>query len=198
MNHYFDPGDGEWTSREIRVNLVGKDYLLETASGTFSPEHLDTGTRILLETIPEPVGTVLDIGCGWGPIALTAALLSPDAEVWGVDVNQRALELTRRNAARMGVSNVRAVLPADVPGDLRFDTILSNPPIRVGKAELHAILETWLPRLNPGGEAWLVVAKKLGAESLMKWLAERWPNAEITKPEISKGFWVIAFTVPSN
>jgi 16S rRNA G1207 methylase RsmC len=198
MNHYFDPGDGEWSSREVRVNLDGKDYVLETASGTFSPEHLDTGTRILLETVPDPVGTVLDIGCGWGPIAVTAALRSPDSMVWGIDVNQRALELTRRNAARVGVTNVHVGLPGEVPADLRFDTIWSNPPIRVGKAELHAILETWIPRLNSGGEAWLVVAKKLGADSLMKWLGERWPDADITKPEIGKGVWVIAFRLPTG
>jgi hypothetical protein len=197
MNHYFDPGDGEWSSREIQVELDGREFTLETAAGTFSPEHLDTGTRILLETVPDPVGTVLDIGCGWGPIALTAALRSPDSEVWGIDVNKRGLELTTRNAVRVGAGRVRAVLPTDVPADLRFDTIWSNPPIRVGKAELHAILETWLPRLNRGGEAWLVVAKSLGANSLMKWLAERWPDAEVTKPEIGKGFWVIAFRVPT-
>jgi len=193
VNHYFDPGDGEWTSREIRVVLDGKDYTLETAPGTFSPEHLDTGTRILLDAVPDPVGTVLDIGCGWGPIAVTAALRSPDSVVWGIDVNQRALELTRRNAVRVGVSNVQIGLPTEVPADLRFDTIWSNPPIRVGKAELHAILETWIPRLNPGGEAWLVVAKSLGAESLQKWLGERWPGAQVSTAKIAKGFRVIAF-----
>lgn len=193
MNHYFDPGDGEWTSREIQVVLDGREFTLETAASTFSPEHLDTGTRILLETVPDPVGTVLDIGCGWGPIALTAALRSPESSVWGIDVNQRALELTRRNAVRVGVSNVTVGLPEEVPADLRFDTIWSNPPIRVGKAELHAILETWIPRLNPGGEAWLVVAKSLGAESLQKWLGESWPDAEVSTAEIAKGFRVIEF-----
>ena len=197
MNHYFDPGDGEWTSREIPVVLDGREFTLETAAATFSPEHLDTGTRILLETVPDPIGSVLDVGCGWGPIALTAALRSPDSIVWGIDVNQRALELTRRNAARVGVSNVTVGLPGEVPADLRFDTIWSNPPIRVGKAELHAILETWIPRLNPGGEAWLVVAKSLGAESLQKWLGERWPDAEVSTAEIAKGFRVIAFRAPA-
>ena len=197
MNHYFDPGDGEWSSREIRVVLDGKDYTLETAAGTFSPEHLDTGTRILLETVPDPVGTVLDIGCGWGPIALVAALRSPESTVWGIDVNQRALELTRRNAVRVGVTNVQVGLPSEVPADIRFDTIWSNPPIRVGKAELHAILETWIPRLNPGGEAWLVVAKSLGAESLQKWLGERWPGAQVSTAKIAKGFRVIAFVAAS-
>ena len=193
MNHYFDPGDGEWTSREIKVLLDGREFTLETAASTFSPEHLDTGTRILLETVPDPIGAVLDIGCGWGPIALTAALRSPESPVRGIDVNQRALELTRRNAVRVGVSNVTVGLPDEVPTDLRFDTIWSNPPIRVGKAELHAILETWIPRLNPGGKAWLVVAKSLGAESLQKWLGERWPNAEVSTAEIAKGFRVIEF-----
>jgi 16S rRNA (guanine1207-N2)-methyltransferase len=193
MNHYFDPGDGEWTSREIQVVLDGREFTIETAASTFSPEHLDTGTRILLETVPDAIGTVLDIGCGWGPIALTAALRSPESSVWGIDVNQRALELTRRNAVRVGVSNVTVGLPDEVPADLRFDTIWSNPPIRVGKAELHAILETWIPRLNPGGEAWLVVAKSLGAESLQKWLGERWPDAEVSTAEIAKGFRVIEF-----
>jgi 16S rRNA G1207 methylase RsmC len=197
MNHYFNPGDGEWTSREIQVVLHSREFTLETAASTFSPEHLDTGTRILLETVPDPIGTVLDIGCGWGPLALTAALRSPESSVWGIDVNQRALELTRRNAVRVGVSNVTVGLPDEVPADLRFDTIWSNPPIRVGKAELHAILETWIPRLNPGGEAWLVVAKSLGAESLQKWLGERWPDAEVATAEIAKGFRVIAFRVPA-
>jgi 16S rRNA (guanine1207-N2)-methyltransferase len=195
MNHYFDPGDGEWTSREIQVELDGREFTIETAPGTFSPEHLDTGTRILLETVPDPIGTVLDIGCGWGPIALTAALRSPESDVWGVDVNKRGLELTARNAARVAASRVRAVLPTDVPADLRFDTIWSNPPIRVGKAELHAILEKWLPRLNPGGEAWLVVAKSLGAESLQKWLGERWPDAQVSTAKIAKGFRVIRFVI---
>jgi 16S rRNA G1207 methylase RsmC len=128
---------------------------------------------------------------------LVAALRSPESTVWGIDVNQRALELTRRNAVRVGVPNVQVGLPDEVPADLRFDTIWSNPPIRVGKAELHAILETWIPRLNPGGEAWLVVAKSLGAESLQKWLGERWPGAQVSTAKIAKGFRVIALVAAS-
>jgi 16S rRNA G1207 methylase RsmC len=113
--------------------------------------------------------------------------------VWAIDVNHRGLELTRTNAERLGLANVHVGQPGDVPADIVFDTIWSNPPIRVGKAELHHILETWIPRLVPGGVAYFVVAKKLGAESLMKWLAERWPDAVVSKPEIGKGFWVIEF-----
>ena len=196
MNHYFDPGDGDWRSREITVRLAGRDVVVETAGGTFSPEHLDLGTRVLLDAVPSPVGRILDVGCGWGPIALDAALDNSSAEVWAIDVNERALELTRRNAARFGLDNVHVSTPDAVPANLEFDAIWSNPPIRVGKSELHDILHAWLPRLRSGGHAWLVVAKHLGAESLMKWLRETWPAATVTKAETSKGFWVIDFAAP--
>lgn len=193
MNHYFDPGDGEWSSREITVRLAGRDVVVETAGGTFSPEHLDIGTRVLLDTVSAPEGRIADVGCGWGPIALDAALDNTSVEVWAIDVNARSLELTRRNAERHGLTNVHVSTPDDVPADLTFDSIWSNPPIRVGKSELHGILESWIPRLRSGGTAWLVVAKHLGAQSLMKWLAQRWPNAMVSKAETSKGFWVIQF-----
>ena len=196
MNHYFDPGDGEWSSREITVRLAGRDVVVETAGGTFSPEHLDLGTKVLLDTVPHPEGQILDIGCGWGPIALDAALDNPDADVWAIDVNARSLELTRRNAERHGLANIHVATPDAIPGELEFDAIWSNPPIRVGKAELHDILSTWLPRLRSGGSAWLVVAKHLGADSLMKWLRETWPTATVIKAETSKGFWVIEFVAP--
>ena len=191
MNHYFDPGDGEWTSREITVRLAGRDVIVETAGGTFSPEHVDLGTRVLLDTVEPAEGTILDVGCGWGPIALEAAMQNPEAEVWAIDVNARARELTRRNAERHGLGNVHVATPDEVPAGVEFDAIWSNPPIRVGKAELHAILEAWIPRLRSGGSAWLVVAKHLGADSLMKWLRETWPAASVSKAETSKGFWVI-------
>ena len=104
-------------------------------------------------------------GAGWGPIALSLALDAPDATVWAVDVNERALDLVRRNAARLGLVQVNAALPDDVPDDVRFATIWSNPPIRIGKAALHELLGQWLPRLSTGGEAWLVVQRNLGCRN---------------------------------
>lgn len=193
MNHYFSPGDGSWKPRTIEVELAGASRRIETGPGIFSPEHLDSGTRLLLETVPGPIGPLLDIGCGWGPVALSAALIDQDVEVWAVDVNERALELTERNRVSLGLENIMVADPDAVPAGLRFGAIWSNPPIRVGKAELHAILEKWLPRLLPGASAWLVVAKNLGAESLMKWLSESWPTASVSKAETSGGFWVIEF-----
>jgi 16S rRNA G1207 methylase RsmC len=117
-------------------------------------------------------GDLLDLGCGAGPIALTMARRSPDATVWAVDVNARARDLCRRNAERNALANVRAVSPDEVPPDVRFATIWSNPPIRIGKPALHDLLETWLARLDADGSASLVVQKHLGADSLQRWLID--------------------------
>jgi len=118
-------------------------------------------------------GDLLDLGCGAGPIALTMARRSPGSRVWAVDVNSRARELTAHNARTLSLSNVTVAAPDDVPDDVRFDVIWSNPPIKVGKDELHALLLRWLPRLAPDGRAVLVVNKNLGSDSLQKWLRER-------------------------
>ncbi|GAA1801586.1 class I SAM-dependent methyltransferase [Agromyces neolithicus] len=192
-DHYFTAQPaGEAAFRTITVALAGRKLTVTTAGGVFSPEHLDTGTRVLLEVVPAPPasGDLLDLGCGWGPIAISLALQSPDATVWAVDVNERALDLVRRNIARLGLTNVRAVLPDEVPDEVRFATIWSNPPIRVGKAELHALLEKWLPRLGDDATAWLVVAKQLGADSLQRWITDEL-DLEVERAETSKGFRVL-------
>ena len=192
-DHYFTAQPaGEAAFRTITVTLAGRSLPVTTAGGVFSPEHLDTGTRVLLERVPAPpaTGDLLDLGCGWGPIAISLALQAPDATVWAVDVNERALDLVRRNVARLGLTNVRAVLPDDVPGEIRFATIWSNPPIRIGKAELHALLASWLPRLDDDAQAWLVVAKQLGADSLQRWIADELGFA-VERAETSKGFRVL-------
>lgn len=171
--HYFSATPaGPDQRRPLRVVLDGHPRDLVTAGGIFSPDGVDKGTAILLSEVPPPAGeNLLDIGCGWGPLALTMALQAPAAHVVAVDVNERSLDLTRENAARLGLDNVTAVLPDDVDPRLTFDTIWSNPPIRIGKEALHGLLLTWLPRLAPGGAAWLVVQKNLGSDSLQRWLA---------------------------
>lgn len=174
-DHYFaSQPSSEPREREITVVLAGRSVTVTTAAGTFSPDRLDPGTAVLLNVAPPPPaqGALLDIGCGWGPIALSMALESPEATVYGVDVNERSLELTARNAHAVGATNLRASTPDDVPDDVRFCAIWSNPPIHVGKVALHEILLRWIPRLASGGEAWLVVQKHLGSDSLARWLAE--------------------------
>ncbi|KQQ19178.1 hypothetical protein ASF48_14570 [Rathayibacter sp. Leaf299] len=196
--HYFtSTPDGDIRPRRITARLAGRDLELTTAGGVFSPGHVDLGTRVLLDTVPEPPagGDLLDLGCGWGPIALALALDAPDARVWAVDVNQRALELVRRNCEELGVNNVNAVLPEDVPDDVRFSTVWSNPPIRIGKVELHALLERWLPRLETGADAWLVVQRNLGSDSLQTWLTETFADRlEVERAAVSKGFRVLRTT----
>jgi 16S rRNA (guanine1207-N2)-methyltransferase len=163
--------------REVTFMVGGKVYRLHASGGVFSAGRLDPGTAVLLRKAPLPGprgGTFLDLGCGYGPIACVLADTSEHARVYAVDVNRRALELVRRNAAEAGLADrVTAGTADEIPSDLRFDEIWSNPPIRIGKAELHGLLEAWLPRLAPDGCAWLVVARHLGADSLQVWLQER-------------------------
>ncbi len=170
--------------RPDTVHLVLADVHLElqTDSGVFSAARLDPGTRLLLETAPPPpaTGQLLDLGCGYGPLALVMAARSPGSCVWAVDVNRRALELCARNAARAGLRCVRPVGPDDpaLPG--HFQLIWSNPPVRIGKPALHELLARWLARLAPGGTAYLVVQRHLGADSLQRWLASAgWPAERI-------------------
>jgi 16S rRNA (guanine1207-N2)-methyltransferase len=116
---------------------------------------------------------LLDLGCGYGPIAVTLARRSPAATVWAVDVNERALDLVRENAAALGLPNIRAATPSSVPPEVRFAAIWSNPPIRIGKQALHSLLLDWLTRLSDAGQAWLVVQKHLGGDSLAAWLSSQ-------------------------
>lgn len=197
--HYFSEQPGsDFTPREIEVELGGASRSVVTAGGVFSPEHLDRGTETLLRTMPVvpadelPDAPVLDVGCGWGPIALDAALKIPEREVWAIDINERSRELTSENARRLGLTQVRVCAPDEVPPTLVFSEIRSNPPIRVGKEALHGILRQWLPRLAPGGVASLVVAKHLGADSLQRWIAAEFPELEVWRADRRKGFHVIA------
>ena len=196
--HYFSSAPaGEGQERSLEVRLAGRDVAVTTASGVFSGDRIDLGTRVLLREVPPPpaAGDLLDLGCGWGPAALTMAMLSPGARVWAVDVNPRALELTRRNAQRLGLPGVRACLPEDLPVAVSFAAIWSNPPIRVGKPALHAMLTAWLPRLDQGSSAWLVVQRNLGGDSLHRWLAQTLGEGwDVARHGSAKGYRVLRAT----
>jgi 16S rRNA (guanine1207-N2)-methyltransferase len=174
--HYFSPRPGA-PHRPGLVRVVLPDVYLELATdaGVFSPGRLDPGTRLLLDSSPPPPssGDLLDLGCGYGPIACVLAKRSPGATVWAIDVNERALELCARNAAAAGLSNVRCVLAGDPSVPPRLAGIWSNPPVRIGKPALHDLLSSWLGRLAGDGQAWLVAGRNLGADSLHRWLAEQ-------------------------
>ena len=188
----------EPTSEDVRrrLHIMLRDHTadVEVSNGVFSGNRLDLGTSVLLKRVPEPAqeGTFLDLGCGWGPIALTMAFESPKADVWALDVNERALEVTKRNAEINGIGTIHAATADEIPHDLTFDLIWSNPPIRIGKEALHELLMAWLPRLNAGGAAYLVVQKNLGSDSLIPWLATQLGDGyEVSKYASAKGFRVI-------
>ncbi len=194
-DHYFsqDPASPE-NLRTIPVHLAGRDLRLTTAGGVFSPDRLDAGTSVLLQHTPPapPGGDFLDLGCGWGPITVALALSSPHATVWAVDVNERALDLVRRNAENLGLPNVNAVTPENVPADVTFRTIRSNPPIRVGKGVLHEMLEAWIPRLDERSDGWFVVQRNLGADSLQRWLAATFsPGYSVHRAATGRGYRVL-------
>jgi 16S rRNA G1207 methylase RsmC len=190
--HYFtaDPGaTGE--PGAVRFRMDARTFELVSDRQVFSGQRLDPGTAVLLREAPSPSGErLLDLGCGYGPIACVLATRLPRAQVWAVDVNARALALARANAAALGLADrVHVCTPEQVPGELTFDEIWSNPPIRIGKPALHALLLHWLPRLAPGGAAWLVVAKNLGSDSLQRWLVEQ--GFDAVRTTSSRGYRVL-------
>ncbi|SBT51458.1 16S rRNA m(2)G 1207 methyltransferase [Micromonospora narathiwatensis] len=197
-DHYFtaEPATAA-RPREVEFSVAGRDYTLASASGVFSADRLDPGTAVLLRKAELPgadaTGPLLDVGCGFGPITCVLATCAPSATVWAVDVNERARGLTAANAARVGAAErVRVAAPDGVPADVSFAQIWSNPPIHIGKAELHGLLLRWLPRLAPDGVAWLVVARHLGGDSLHRWLVEQ--GWQVERHASQKGYRVLRVT----
>lgn len=190
--HYFTADPSVPFQREpVRLEVWGRTLPLQTGSGVFAKGRLDIGTSVLFrETEPPAPGRILDLGCGYGVIGLAIAAAVPGADVTAVDVNERALLLARENAEALGVADrFTAALPDQVDPGRRYDEIWSNPPIRIGKQALHALLLTWLPRLADDGRAVMVVGKNLGADSLQRWLGDQ--GFATTRLASAKGFRVL-------
>jgi len=192
MPQYFDEDPAVASRRAtLTLDIGGRTLTLLADRGVFSHGRVDPGTAVLLRKAPPPPadGTVLDLGCGYGPIALALAVQAPAARVYAVDVNERALALVRDNAQANELHNVIAVDPDEVPVGLEFDAIYSNPPVRVGKTALHDLLLRWLAHLRVDGAAYLVVQRHLGADSLHAWLEhEGFPTSRVAS---SKGYRVL-------
>ena len=195
MSHYFTEPSAAEKRRSVDVRFWDTEWRFSTANEVFSADGLDLGTAVLLRSAAPPADAtrLLDLGCGWGVLAVALATACPGAVVDAVDVNPRALALCADNARAHRVGDrVRPLRPEDADPDARYDQIWSNPPIRIGKAALHALLLTWLPRLKPDGVARLVVGRNLGADSLQRWLNEQ--GWECQRTASAKGFRVFAVT----
>ncbi len=168
----------------------GLSLTFVTDSGVFSKGELDAGTRLLLDALPALTGDVLDMGCGWGAIGVSLARACPDARVTMADVNLRALDLARENAARNGV-RCEAVESDGFSalGGRSFDTVVTNPPIRAGKQVIYRLFAEAAEHLKPGGELWLVIRKQQGAESCIRYLESL--SLRVDKMDRSGGFWVL-------
>lgn len=198
-SHYFEARPAV-ASRPHTVRLRTKDVELDLRAdrGVFGSKAVDLGTLMLLQEAPgpPPQGDLLDLGSGYGPIAIVLARRSPKARVWAVDVNERALELTRANAETAGTPNLTACLPDQVPVEVELDAIYSNPPVRVGKQPLHELLLRWLPRLKLGAPAYLVVQRNLGADTLARWLSEQ--GYGVTRLKSKKGYRILEVRRPQG
>ncbi len=184
QEHYFSADPSVPFRREpVTAHVWGQTLSLASGSGVFARGRVDIGTSILFRLTEPPLTarSVLDLGCGYGVIGLAVAAAVPEATVTAVDVNERAVLLANENAAALGVADrYTALTPDAVDPAATYDEIWSNPPIRIGKAALHDLLLTWLPRLAPGGRAVSVVGKNLGADSLQRWLGEQgWPTTRL-------------------
>ncbi len=199
-DHYFSPDPASPARRAtFDATVWGHQLVLQSASGVFSHGRLDLGTQVLVRTERPRPGSrrVLDLGCGTGVLTVGLALAVPAAEVWAVDVNQRARDLTRANADRHGVAaRVHVGGPADVPDEVALDEIWSNPPIRIGKPAVQELLLGWLPRLSGTGRAVLVIARNLGADTYQRWLTEQgWTCVRLAS---AKGYRVLEVARPAR
>ncbi|AIQ71237.1 class I SAM-dependent methyltransferase [Paenibacillus graminis] len=168
QHYYSQQPDARHDRRTIVTVLRGKSLRFTSDAGVFSKGDIDYGSRVLIEAMEIPEGSaVLDVGCGYGPIGISAAYLVPKGHVTMIDINSRAVELARENARNNGTVNV-TVMESDVLSAVKgqkFDVIVTNPPIRAGKAVVHQIFEEAYAHLNEGGTLWVVIQKKQGAPS---------------------------------
>ncbi|WP_459503686.1 class I SAM-dependent methyltransferase [Bacillus sp. C1] len=192
-DHYFSNDPSSKSDRKRwEYTLRGSQFVFLSDHGVFSKNEVDFGSRLLIEAfqMPDIKGDVLDVGCGYGPIGLSLAKEFKDRAVHMVDVNERALELAKENAANNKVENVRIYQSSvyeNVNG--KYAAILSNPPIRAGKHIVHEILENAAHHLVSDGELWIVIQKKQGAPSALKKLEETFSEVEVV--EKKKGYYII-------
>ncbi|MDR1447416.1 MAG: methyltransferase [Candidatus Ancillula sp.] len=200
--HYFDDSSLEFEPLSIKAVLGTKVEEFVSARGVFSANGLDKGTAVLLKYLNSERSqaffrddelnkvNILDLGCGWGAIAIALARRFPSSQIWGVDVNKNALHALSENCKKHNLKNIHALLPEEVPENLEFGALVSNPPIRIGQENLRELLSYWAKQLNETASVVMVVQKNLGSDSLLNYLSQStFPNIE--KLASSKGFRIL-------
>lgn len=188
--YYTNNPTSEHEERHFTSVFMGRTLAFETDAGVFSKQHIDPGSEILCKSLPELYGRVLDMGCGWGAMTVMTLARFPALDVTMADVNERALDLAVRNVQKNGMQ-AKAVLSDGferVEGE--FDAVMTNPPIRAGKAVIYRMFEDAKAHLGEGGRLFLVIRKQQGAPSALKFLKELYAEAETI--ERDGGYWVIA------
>lgn len=195
-NHYYSENqDGLKSNPQSYVfNFKNQRFIFKSDAGVFSKNYIDFGSYVLLKTFSskKEEASLIDVGCGYGPIGITIAKLYPKFEVTMVDVNERAISLALENAKTNQVTNTKvykSYIFDNVNEDLKFDYVLTNPPIRAGKQVVHGIYDASFDHLNEGGELWVVIQKKQGAPSSQKHIEEVFGNCEIVDKE--KGYYIL-------
>lgn len=194
MEHYYSKTPTV-SHDESKISYKLRDIELEfiTDAGVFSKKRVDFGSDLLINSIPEITGEILDIGCGYGAIGISLSSLFPSAKVTMIDINERAVDLTNRNIKLNSIKNAQ-VLQSDgfenITGS--FDVIVSNPPIRTGKKVIYPIFEQSINYLNNNGSIYLVIQKKQGANSALNKLESIYGNCEVINKDA--GYWILKST----
>ena len=197
MSHYFDENPTlESNVKEIKFSLYGQNYAYYTDNGVFSKSQIDQGSYILLKVILplQLSGRILDLGCGYGPIGLTIAQNSKEARVNLADINSRALALASKSGERLNLNNRVTFLHSDIFEKIEgpYDSIVVNPPIRAGKVVTYRMYSESKQYLIDGGSLYVVIRRKQGAESALKYIETVFENVSVLHKE--KGYWIIKAT----
>ena len=189
-HYYTNNPTSEHEERSFRAVFAGRVLAFDTDAGVFSKQHVDPGSELLCKSLPDTLsGRVLDMGCGWGAMTVMTLARFPKAEVTMADVNERALALAVSNVEKNHMQATAILSDGFEKIEGEFDAVITNPPIRAGKAVIYKMFEDAKAHLVPGGALYLVIRKQQGAPSALKFLRELYGRAEVI--ERDGGYWII-------
>lgn len=194
-NHYYNNNSNlKSDQRILKYTFKQETISYFTDNGTFSKDHIDFGTNVLLNSIEVEGKTICDVGCGCGIIGLSIGKKYKDSLVTMVDVNDRCISLTNKSIEYNKLPNCKCIKSSLYENlkDEMFDMIISNPPIRAGKEIVHGVISDGFNHLNDGGSIWVVIQKKQGAPSMEKKMLEVFGNCETVNKE--KGYYIFKST----